>query len=76
MGKLEYKTETGEICSYDEATQIDKDKKMIPGLGIEFGKFEELIHAANLINYVKKTYRGRCAVANPFNAGQVAAGDI
>lgn len=63
---ITYDDNTQEICSYDQKTKIDKKNKKLEWLDIEFSSYEELIHAANIVNFAKRKLRWRWATSTPF----------
>ncbi|MFA5747942.1 MAG: hypothetical protein WC872_02395 [Candidatus Absconditabacterales bacterium] len=73
-GELKYDETSKEIKSYNTGTKINKGwrplgKKSIEGLDIKFSDNKQLIHAANLVNYLKHEFGGRCTEDEPFDAG-------
>ena len=62
--------ETGEwkwiLTSYWVETEIDTKNKKIPGMNVNFTAFDHLIHAANLANFCKGSFRWRCKDDAPF----------
>lgn len=69
---ITFNEETQEICSYDQKTKIDKKNKKLEWLDVSFASYEELIHAANIVNFAKRKLRWRWATARPF--GQTERG--
>ena len=63
---ITYNEETQEICSYEQKTKIDKKTKKLEWLDVEFASYEELIHAANIVNFAKRKLRWRWASSAPF----------
>lgn len=63
--------ETGEwkwiLTSYWVETEIDTKNKKIPGMNVNFTAFDHLIHAANLANFCKGSFRWSCKSDAPFN---------
>ena len=64
---LKYHEDTSEIEAYGEKIKIDKDKRKIDWLNIEFKKYENMICTAIVIAYLKKTYSWKCANNDPFH---------
>ena len=64
---LKYHEDTWEIEAYGERIKINKNKKMIDWLNVEFKKYENMICAAILIAYLKKAYSWKCTNNNPFH---------
>lgn len=58
--------EKQELTSYWNTLKIDAIQRKIEGLDVVFPTFEELIHAANIINYSYRTFKGKCENDNPF----------
>ena len=63
---ITYDESTEELCSYWEKTKITKTPKKLQGLDVEFNSWEELIHAANIVNFAKKHLRWRWKTEHPF----------
>ena len=63
---ITYNEETKEICSYWQSTKIEKNWKKLQWMDVEFASWEELIHAANIVNFAKRRLKGRWATAKPF----------
>ena len=63
---ITYDENTSELCSYWQKTKINKNGKKLEGLDVEFASWEEMIHAANIVNFAKRMLRGRGASATPF----------
>ena len=63
---ITFDEQTQEICSYDQKTKIDKKNKKLEWLDVSFASYEELIHAANIVNFAKRKLRWRWATARPF----------
>lgn len=58
---------TQEICSYWQKTKIEKKWKKLQWMeNVEFASWEELIHAANIVNFAKRMLRWRGNSATPF----------
>jgi hypothetical protein len=72
---LDYNEKKWVIISYWEEIKIDKKRKRVDWLDVSFSNYEEMIHAANIINYSKATYRWRCVSDTPFYITS-AGGDI
>jgi len=72
---LKYDEKKWVIISYWEEIKIDKKKKRVEWLDVSFSNYEEMIHAANIINYSKATYKWKCASDTPFYITS-AGGDI
>ncbi|MCX6823655.1 MAG: hypothetical protein NT085_00815 [candidate division SR1 bacterium] len=73
-GRITYEKSVKQIKSYELGTKIDKGEgwfgsKKIEGLDIKFSDYKQLIHAANLVNYIKHKFTGRCKTDTPFHAG-------
>lgn len=73
--RITYEESVKQIKSYGVWTKIDKWKswfawlfssKKIDWLDLKFADYKQLIHAANLINYIKHKYKGRCETDTPF----------
>ena len=64
---ITFNEDTYELCSYDQKTKIDKKNKKIEWLDVEFPSYEELIHAANIVNFAKRKLRWRWASSTPFD---------
>ena len=53
--------------SYGEKTKIDVQGKTVDGMhGIKFPDYKQMLHAANIINFCKVAYRGKCKSNTPF----------
>lgn len=63
---ITYDENTQEICSYWEKTKIEKKWKKLQWMNVEFASWEELIHAANIVNFAKRKLKWRWANATPF----------
>lgn len=66
---ITYDEKTQEICSYWQKTKIEKEWKKLHWKDIEkveFASREELIHAANIVNFSKRMLRWRWASSTPF----------
>ena len=78
-GDIVYLDPVKQIKSYGLCTQIEKwdriTSKKIAGLDIKFSDNKQLIHAANLVNYIKHKYRWRCLADGPFHPGKIT-GDL
>lgn len=78
-GTISYEESVKQIKSYEVWTKIEKwdwiTAKKIEWLDIKFSDNKQLIHAANLINYIKHKYKGRCLDTGPFHAGKIT-GDV
>ena len=64
---LKYNESTSEIEAYWEKIKIDKDKRKIEWLNVEFKKYEHMINTAILIAYLKKNYSWQCQNNSPFH---------
>ena len=64
---ITYDENTKELCSYGQKTKIDKTTKKLDGLNVEFASWEEMIHAANIVNFAKRTLRWRWVSSQPFS---------
>jgi len=64
---ITYDENTQEICSYWQKTKIDKSGKKLDDLSIEFPSREEMIHAANIVNFAKRMLRWKWASEKPFD---------
>jgi hypothetical protein len=64
---ITYDENTKELCSYGQKTKIDKTSKKLDDLPVEFASWEEMIHAANIVNFAKRMLRWRWASATPFD---------
>ena len=65
---IEYDENKKTIKSYGCETQIDVEKKIIVWMnGVVFPNNEELVHAANIINFAKKSFHHRCESDQPFS---------
>ncbi len=76
---LKFHEDTSEIEAYGQKIKIDKEKRKITWLWkpeIEFKKYENMICAAILIAYLKKTYSRKCVNNNPFHLNGSWQGDI
>ena len=66
-GWIKYDENTEEICSYWQKTKIEKNWKKLQWMeNVEFSSWEELIHAANIVNFAKRMLRWRGDSATPF----------
>ncbi len=70
-GRITYEESNKQIKSYNGVwTAIDKwgwfSAKKIEWLDIKFSDYKQLIHAANLTNYIKQKYTWRCKSDTPF----------
>ena len=63
---ITYDEGTKEICSYWQRTKIEKNWKKLQWMDVEFASWEELIHAANIVNFAKRRLKWRWATAKPF----------
>ena len=63
---ITYDENTKELCSYGQKTKIDKTSKKLDDLPVEFASWEEMIHAANIVNFAKRMLRWRWASSQPF----------
>lgn len=63
---ITYDEKTKEICSYWERTKIEKNWKKLQWMDVEFASWEELIHAANIVNFAKRRLIWRWATPKPF----------
>jgi len=66
---ITYDENTQEICSYWQKTKIEKNWKKLQWKDmekVEFASREELIHAANIVNFAKRMLRWRWASSTPF----------
>ncbi len=63
---IKYEENTSEICSYWQKTKINKNGKKLEWLDVEFASWEEMIHAANIVNFAKRMLRWRGASEKPF----------
>jgi len=76
MGTITYDPTTSSLKSYKRyATPISIETKEITGLDISFTSHKNVIHAANLLNYVKYAYRGCWIGPKPFFQSKTT-GDI
>ena len=65
------------IESYREATKIDVKNKTIEWLkNIEFPNYEELVHAANIINFARRNFARKCQSSEPFEISDCWGGDL
>lgn len=64
---LKYNDSTWEIEAYWEKIKINKNKRKIEWLNVDFKKYENMISAAILIAYLKKNYSWKCVNDNPFH---------
>lgn len=65
------------IESYWEATKVDVENKTIEWLkNIKFPNYEELIHAANIINFARRNFAGKCQNSEPFDISDWWGGDL
>jgi len=63
---ITYDEGTKEICSYWQRTKIEKNWKKLQWMDVEFASWEELIHAANIVNFAKRRLKWRWATSKPF----------
>lgn len=63
---MSYDETTQQICSFWEWTKINKDKKTIEWMDVQFASREELFHAVNIVNFAKRELAWRWATENPF----------
>ena len=64
---LTYDENTQEICSFWEKTKINKNKKEIDWMSwVQFASWEELFHAANLVNFAKRNLKWMWENSTPF----------
>ena len=63
---ITFDEQTQEICSYGQRTKIDKNSKKLQWMDVEFPSWEEMIHAANIVNFAKRMLRWRGATSTPF----------
>jgi len=65
------------IESYWEATKVDAENKTIEWLkNIKFPNYEELVHAANIINFARRNFAGKCQSSEPFDISDWWGGDL
>jgi hypothetical protein len=64
---LKYHEDTWEIEAYGERIKINKNKRKIEWLNVDFKKYEHMINTAIVIAYLKKNYSWKCDKNNPFN---------
>ena len=65
---IEYDEWSWVILSYWEETKIDIKNKTIEWLSnITFPDYEQLIHAANIINFARRNFAGKCQSDTPFD---------
>ena len=64
--ELSYDEAKGVIKAYGEEIKIDKGKRTIEGLWIEFKTYDHMINTAILIAYLRKNYKGKCKNNAPF----------
>lgn len=64
---LKYHKDTWEIEAYGERVKIDKSNRKIVWLDVNFKKYENMINAAIVIAYLKKTYSWKCSNNYPFH---------
>ena len=65
-GWIKYDEATQSISSYWESIKIDYKNKKLEWLEVEFPDYEQLIHAANLVNFCKRKLAWRWANQTPF----------
>lgn len=58
------------VSSYWEETKIDYKNKKIDWLNVEFPDREQLLHAANLVNFAKRKLKWRWSSETPFTVNQ------
>jgi len=76
MWNISYDNQVWWIKSYNKyVTPIDKNTKQIHWLNITFESHKSLIHAANLINYIKHRYKWAWSSKEPFHPSK-NTGDI
>ncbi len=63
---ITFDEQTQEICSYWQKTKIDKNSKKLQWMDVEFPSWEELIHAANIVNFAKRMLKWRGENSTPF----------
>ena len=65
---ITYDEWNGVIKSYWQETKVDVNKKTIEWDSgkIEFPDYKQLIHAANIINFTRRNFAGRCQNDMPF----------
>ncbi|MBQ7075012.1 hypothetical protein IJM86_08490 [bacterium] len=56
---IEYDQNKETIKSYNEETKIDVKNLKLDGLDVKFSSNEELIFAANTVNFLKSTLKGK-----------------
>ena len=61
---IEYDQNKETIKSYNEETKIDVKNLKLDGLDVKFSSNEELIFAANTVNFLKSTLKGKWAVVS------------
>lgn len=64
---ITFDEQTQEICSYGQKTKIEKKWKKLQWMDVEFASWEELIHAANIVNFAKRRLAWRWASSSPFS---------
>ncbi len=64
--KITYDPVSKQVKSYDLATAINKNWKKVEGLDIKFSDYKQLIHAANIVNYIKHNFKWRSKTDTPF----------
>lgn len=58
------------LTSYGQTIEIDTKTKTIPWMNVEFKTFDQVIHAANLANFTKWAFRGRCKSNDAFSESE------
>ena len=66
--KLEYDATNQEIKSYWLWTKINKADLRIDWFDLKFSDYKQLVHVANILNYMKFRYKWKWASANPFTS--------
>lgn len=64
---ISFNEESNIISSYGQETKIDYQNRKLEWLDVVFSNYEELIHAANLTNFAKRSLKWRWASDTPFS---------
>ena len=74
---ITYNEADGTISSYWETTTIDVKHRRIEWLnGVKFPNYEELVHAANIINFARRNFAWKCQSTEPFEISDWWWGDL
>lgn len=74
---IEYDEKKQVIRSYWYETKINPSKKILEWLNdVVFPDYMQLVHAANIVNCMKKNFHNRCSSDKPFTRTEWGGGDM